>query len=92
VVSFLVHVYKLLSRVSCFFEELDVFFGQWHSCLSAADSAVCTAHVVIVWCGVLIYVLSWVAGWVYPLRMRFRFRSSAHAMFFMGTVNVLLFP
>ena len=46
----------------------------------------------IVWVGVLIYVSPRVAGWVYPLRMRFGFSISAHAMFFMDTVNVLLFP
>ena len=61
-VSFLVHVYKLLSRVSCFFEESDVLFRHWHSSFFAADSAVCTTHVVIVWDGVLIYVSSRTAG------------------------------
>jgi len=50
-VSFFVYVYKLLSRVSCFFEKLDVFFRQWHSSLFAADSAVCTTHVVL--CGLV---------------------------------------
>lgn len=91
-VSFLVHVCKLLSIASCFLEKSDVLFRQWHPCLSAADSALCTTHVFIVWNGVLICVSSWVADWVHPLRMRFRFKSSAHAMFFMDTVNVLLFP